>query len=256
VRVVSHTCSNTEIVCALGCAEALVAIDSDSDFPPELLAHLPKLGRDLELDVAAVARLAPDLVLTSLTVPGHERIVAELQALGLATLVIDPCSLEDVYASIAAIAHALGVEARGTALIESMRSAMPPCAPVRRPTVLVEWWPKPSIVPGRLSWVTDLIELAGGRNPFAAHPAKSFSLSEAEARAAAPEAIVMSWCGVRIENYRAEVVLRREGWSEVPAIATREVHAITEAWLGRPGPRLTEGYRALRTIVEKLTASA
>ena len=49
-RVLSHTCSNTEIVCALGCADLIVGIDTDSDHPPEIVAHIPKLGRDLDPD--------------------------------------------------------------------------------------------------------------------------------------------------------------------------------------------------------------
>jgi iron complex transport system substrate-binding protein len=80
MRIVSHTCSNTEIVCALGCGDRLVGVDADSDHPPEAVARLPKLGRDLELDVAAVRALRPDLVLTSQTVPGHERTVAALRS--------------------------------------------------------------------------------------------------------------------------------------------------------------------------------
>ena len=83
LRVVSHTCSNTEIVCALGCADLLVAVDSDSDFPPEVVGALPQLGRDLALDTEAVRALSPDLVLTSLTVPGHERVVDGLRDAGL-----------------------------------------------------------------------------------------------------------------------------------------------------------------------------
>ncbi len=31
----------------------------------------------------------------------------------------------------------------------------------RPPRLLVEWWPKPVIVPGRLSWVHDLVERVG-----------------------------------------------------------------------------------------------
>ena len=60
----------------------------------------------------------------------------------------------------------------------------------------------------------------------------------------------MSWCGVREENYRADVVLRREAWAQVPAIRKRRVYPVTEAYLGRPGPRLVEGYKALRRIIE------
>ncbi len=35
MRVVSLNCSNTEIVCGLGCGDYLVGVDSDSDYPPE-----------------------------------------------------------------------------------------------------------------------------------------------------------------------------------------------------------------------------
>jgi iron complex transport system substrate-binding protein len=253
VRIVSHTCSNTEIVCALGCGAQLVGVDSDSDFPPAVTGPLPKLGRDLELDVAQVRALKPDLVLTSLTVPGHEKSVSALRAEGLPMLVIDPIGLDGVYDSIVQIAEALGVLPRGRALVAEMQAAMPPVE-VRgaRPRVLVEWWPKPVIVPARDSWVNELIRLAGGVNPFESRAGKSVEISDEQARAAAPDAVVMSWCGVKEEKYRAEVVARRPGWAAVPAVRTRRIFAVTEAFLGRPGPRLVRGYSALNNIGKPL----
>ncbi len=249
MRVVAHTCSNTEIVCALGCAAQLVAVDSDSDFPPEIVRALPRLGRDLELDVDAVRRLAPDLVLTSLTVPGHERIVAALRSAGLHCLVVDPLSLEDVFASIRSIAQALGVAERGVQLAQRMQTAMPAVTVTPdAPRILVEWWPKPVIGAARQSWVHDLIERAGGRNVLAQVADKSAAVT-IDALAAPPDAIVMSWCGVPVDKYRAEIVLRRDGWGAVPAVRAGRVHAISEAYLGRPGPRLVEGYRALRRLI-------
>lgn len=249
-RVFSHTCSNTEIVCALGCADRLVGVDADSDHPPEVVAALPRAGRDLDLDIRQVAALAPDLVLTSLTVPGHDRVVEALAQAGLHTLVCDPQSLDDVYADIRRIGAALGVAQRADALVAAMDAAMPAVeARARRPAVLVEWWPKPVIVPGRRSWVTDIIERAGGTNPWGSADAKSLPLDDADARRAAPDVVVMSWCGVKEADYRADVVRRREGWSTVPAVAAGRIHAIGEAFLGRPGPRLVEGYRRLRAAI-------
>jgi iron complex transport system substrate-binding protein len=251
MRLFSHTCSNTEIVCALGCAELIVGIDTDSDYPPEVVAPLPKLGRDLDLDVPSVLALKPDLVLTSLTVPGHERIVAELEAAGVRTLVCDPLSLEDIYGDIRRIAQALGVAERGERLVTEMRAAMPQVHLPHPPKVLIEWWPKPVIAPARQSWASDLVALAGGVNPWAAIDAKSAPLEDAQVIAAAPDAVVMSWCGVKQENYRAGIVRRRPGWENVPAVRHERIVPITEAWLGRPGPRLVEGYRALRAVIEK-----
>lgn len=250
MRIVSHTCSNTEIVCALGAGPSLVGVDTDSDYPPDVVAPLPKLGRDLELDVAQVTALRPDLVLTSLTVPGHERIVEQLRQAGLPHLVIDPLGLDGVYDSIAQIAEALGVLKKGRALVARMQADMPPVeAGADRPKVLVEWWPKPVIAPTRQSWVNELLRLAGGVNPFASRDGKSAEIPDADVRAAAPDAVVMSWCGVKEDKYRREIVERRAGWADVPAVKHGRIHAVTEAFLGRPGPRLVEGYRALARVV-------
>ena len=253
MRVVSHTCSNTEIVCALGCEQMLVGVDNDSDYPPEVVRSLPQLGRDLNLELAPVLALKPDLVLTSRTLPGHDAIVLALEAAGLNTLVCEPLRLADVYTDIRRIAAALGVPERGVKLCERIRDAMPPITPsTPRPTVLVEWWPKPVIAPTRDRWVTDLIELAGGCNPFADRPGKSTPLTDAEVLQAAPDAIVMSWCGVPLSKYRADVVRRRPGWDALAAVRAGRIHAVTEAYLGRPGPRLVEGYRALRVLIEAM----
>ena len=62
MRIVSLACSNTEIVCALGCADLLVGVDDHSDHPEDVVARLPKVGPDLEIDVDRVAALEPDLV--------------------------------------------------------------------------------------------------------------------------------------------------------------------------------------------------
>lgn len=250
MRVVSHTCSNTEIACALGCAQMLIGVDDDSDYPADVVSPLPKLGRDLELDVERVAALAPDLVLTSLTVPGHERIVAQLRQAGLPVLVVDPVGLDGVYDSIVQIAEALGRLNRGRALAAQMRADMPPLERAGdRPRVLVEWWPKPVIAPARQSWVSDLVRLAGGVNPWETREGKSVEVTDEDARHEAPHAIVMSWCGVKEEKYRADVVARRPGWAEVPAVKHGRIHPVTEAFLGRPGPRLVEGYRALAKVI-------
>lgn len=254
MRVFSHTCSNTEIVCALGCAGMLVGVDADSDYPHEVVADLPKTGRDLDLDIEAVLKLEPELVLTSLTVPGHERVVAELEVAGLQTLVCDPQSLGDVYGDIRRIAAALGVAERGAALVAEMEAAMP-AVQVRgvRPRVLVEWWPKPVIAAAKRSWVNDLIRRAGGSNPWGDVDAKSVPLELADAAAQRPDIVAMSWCGVKVANYRADKVRAREGWSKVPAVVDNRIHAISEAFLGRPGPRLVEGYRQLRAAIAAAT---
>ena len=255
MRVVSHTCSNTEIVCALGCADYLVGIDQDSDYPEEVVANLPKLGRDLSLDVVEVKALKPDLVLSSRTLPGHDDIVRGLEAEGLPVLVCEPLTLDDVFEDIRRIAAALNVAERGETLVAKMLDDMPIVERGERPSILIEWWPKPVIAPTQDSWASDLIERAGGRNPWRTLPGKSAPLDREQILEGAPDIVVMSWCGVSVDNYRSEIVRRREGWDQVPAIREDRIHPITEAFLGRPGPRLVDGYRALRQLIEGFSES-
>ena len=250
MRIVSHTCSNTEIVCALGRAAWLVGVDEHSDYPPETVARLPRIGADLDIDIEKVRELNPDLVITSLTVPGHERCLERIRAAGMNHLVTRPHSLADVAADIRRIGQALNAEHRAEA-IASRFDALSQPEPEREPVpVLVEWWPKPVIVPGRKSWVNEMLTLAGGRNPFADIDAESLEISTQQALDARPEAIIMSWCGVSEDKYRPHIVTRREGWQTIPAIGSGNIHAISEAWLGRPGPRLLDGIERLRSVVD------
>ncbi|MGC4094296.1 MAG: ABC transporter substrate-binding protein [Polyangiaceae bacterium] len=252
MRVVALTCSNTEIVCALGCADMLVAVDAHSDYPASVVCSLPRVGPDLGIDAALVAAQRPDLVLASLSVPGHERVVEDLQRRKLPFVALEPISLEDVYANIRQVASLLGVAERGEALVRQMQRELSPSAAVDGPRILVEWWPKPLIAPGRDSWVNQVLAAAGAVNPLAERACKSTPLTDEDAAALAPDASVISWCGVRLEKYRPDVVLRRPAWQRLTLVAERRVYPISEAWLGRPGPRLVEGARALRGVVKQL----
>ncbi len=79
---------------------------------------------------------------------------------------------------------------------------------------------------------------------------KSAPITDDEAQAMRPDAVVISWCGVKPDKYRPDTVYQREGWRGIPAVENRRVFCVSEAYLGRPGPRLVEGCRALRDIVE------
>jgi iron complex transport system substrate-binding protein len=255
MRVVALTCSNTEIVCALGCAERLVGVDDHSDYPAEVVRRLPRVGPDLGIDVSRVAALKPDLVLASLTVPGHERVLENLARAKLPFIAPEPRSVADVYEDVRRIGALLGVPERAGELIAEMQAELEVSAQPSGVRVLVEWWPKPIIAPARQSWVHQLLVRAGASDPLADRELKSLPLTDEDAARLAPDASVIAWCGVRVEKYRPDVVLRRPAWQGLRLVRERRVYPISEAWLGRPGPRLVEGMRALRRIVEELGAA-
>lgn len=252
MRIVSLACSNTEIVCALGAADLLVGVDDHSDYPVDVVDPLPKVGPDLDIDVERVAALKPDLVLATLTVPGHEQVVERLEAAGLPYIAPEPVSIPDVYDDIRLIASHIGVPERAEALIEEMSSALDtvPPADESAPTILVQWWPKPVITPGRRSWATDVIRAAGGRAALGEEEHKSRPMTDEEVAEVAPDAVVLSWCGVHPDKYRPDVVYRNPTWQELDFVKNKRVFSIGEPFLGRPGPRLVEGVRRMREVVE------
>lgn len=260
MRVVSLTCSNTEIVAALGLAHLLVGVDDHSDWPPEVVAGLPRVGPDLHVDVERVAALQPDLVLASLTVPGHEKVVESLARAGLPHVAPEPTSLADVARDVREIGRLLGEPERGEVVAAAFErelgldgaASSQRAAPPRRPRLLLQWWPKPVIAPGRLSWANELIALAGGENPLAGEEVKSRPIPDDEVRQIAPDAMVLSWCGVAPEKVRPDIVLGNPAWQDLDFVRHRRVYLVPEALVGRPSPRLVEGYRALSAIVAEL----
>lgn len=256
MRIVSTTCSNTEIVCALECEQFLVGLDDHSDFPEAVVSKLPRVGPDLQVNAEKIAALKPDLVLASLTVPGHENVVESLKKAGLTYRASAPETLEDVYDDIIDIAERLGVAERGLKLVSDMREQIQPVSNRvgKAPSIAIQWWPKPPIIAAKKSWVHDLIELAGGRNLLEAEAVTSRPLEFEAFAALNPDIIVMSWCGVKEEKYRASVVGDNPLLSGVSAVLNRRIVPISEAYLGRPSVRLVEGFRLIKEAVDRYYA--
>lgn len=254
MRIISHSCSNTEIICALGCADYLVGIDDHSDFPANITDSIPKVGPDLAIDPEKVVALKPDLIIASDTVPGHDKLIEKLQATGIPVLVKKPRSLPDIATDIKTIADAIGVPERGTELAHQFSNDLKTHTisdpHITRPKVLIEWWPKPVIAPGQHSWATELIERAGGINPLSKDDCQSRPLATDEVQAINPDIIVMSWCGVAEKNYRPHIVSRRPGWEQIKAVQQQHIVPISEAYLGRPGPRLIDGLKQLANAIK------
>ena len=250
-RVVSLAASNTEIVCALGLGDRLVGVDDFSDFPPRI-RRLPRVGPDLHIDAERVAALQPDLILASRSVPGMERNLAPLDDRGLRYEVMPSDGLAGMERAIHRVGTLLGAETRAAALVDALRARM---ARVRervagRPPVPTywEWWPRPPITAGGTSWITEMLELAGGRNVFADLPAESRAVTAAEVAERAPGAAVLCWCGAR-KRPDPRLLATRPGWELLPAVRAGRLHAVLEPHFGRPGPRLAEGVELLAALL-------
>jgi iron complex transport system substrate-binding protein len=115
--------------------------------------------------------------------------------------------------------------------------------------VYFEEWDAPMI--SGIGWVSDLIGLAGGQDIFpelSRQPAAKDRIVTAEqVVAAAPEVILASWCGKRVNIDR---IRARPGFAAIPAVRDGRIHEIKAPLILQPGPAaLTDGFDAIRACL-------
>lgn len=288
-RIVSLLPSATEIVCALGLEDRLVAVTHECDFPAAALAGVPRITSNLlpaevmgsaEIDAAVraavrsghglygldetmLAELEPDLVLTQelceVCAVAYPRVLEAARLAGgggAPTLVsLEPHSLADVLATIRLVAQLAGVDERGNELVDELQSRLhagPPAAAratAGRPRVALVEWLAPLFAPGH--WVPEQIELAGGESVIGELGARSREAEWSALAAADPEVIVLGLCGFDLPHTVAEwAAFDPEPIARTPAWRNDAVWAIDgSAYVSRPGPRLVDGVEILASIL-------
>jgi iron complex transport system substrate-binding protein len=114
-----------------------------------------------------------------------------------------------------------------------------------RPKLYFEEWDQPLI--SGIGWVSELIEIAGGKDVFPdlalQKAAKDRIVSPEAVIAAAPDAILASWCGKKVVP---EKIRQRPGRSKIPAVRSNRVVEIKSPLILQPGPAaLTDGLSAI-----------
>lgn len=255
LRLVTLAPSNFELIEALGQLDKVIACEESSTIPDEYLNQIIGLGPDLNPDIDRLSTLKPDLILSSLSVPGMERVVTDLARRGLKQFVLAPRELEDVLQEVLQVAQLLGCESQGREVVmrmEAQRDALHAMRSESRVRVYLEWWPKPMYTPGRACFSNELIELAGGENIFKHRRGSSVEISAEELIDADPEIIFLSWCGVPLNKLNPDQLRKRAGLEGLADRVKTHVYPIDEAFMGRPGPKMLEGSLRMLEKIKQL----
>ncbi|MCP3026790.1 helical backbone metal receptor [Halobacillus sp. A5] len=254
MRIVSICPSNTEIIAYLGKTDMLIGVDNYSDYPESVL-ELPRLGPDLSIDLEKTAELKPDLVLASLSVPGMEKNIEGLKEKQIPYIVLNPQSLEEIAQNIKRVGKAIGYEQLGKDKEKQFLSELNHYKKEAEqkdrngPSLYWEWWPKPIFTPGGPNWLTEISELAGGYNIYASEKEASVQTDWEDVKNRRPDHICMVWVGVKEEKMNPEIIRKRPGWSELSAVQNNRIHVLEESLYCRPSPRLLEGLKKLKIIM-------
>jgi iron complex transport system substrate-binding protein len=271
LKIVTLLPAATEIVCALGLRDQLVARSHECDFPEEVgtlpaltrarvdsslpSAELDAQVRDIVarrlplymLDEPRLAALAPDVVVTQeaceVCAISYDQVVGSLKRTAPRARVVSlqPSRLEQVLDDVRTVAAACGVAERGQALVAGLRARLEAiAAPAVRPRVAVVEWLGPPMLAGH--WTADVVAAAGAEpvGPAAGTPSPYASWDEI--RALRPDAVVVAPCGFDLERTRREAEPLLE---TLRSLAPRVLLLDGNAYVNRPGPRLVEAAEML-----------
>jgi iron complex transport system substrate-binding protein len=107
-----------------------------------------------------------------------------------------------------------------------------------------------------IRWVSDIIEIAGGRDVFAElreqQSAAGRKVDPAAVIERDPQIILASWCGKPVDP---AAIARRSGWDRIAAVKTGQIHEIDGADILAPGPSLMHGVRRIHEIIQAFQAA-
>ncbi|MBA3522391.1 MAG: ABC transporter substrate-binding protein [Gemmatimonadales bacterium] len=242
-RVVSLNPATTELLYAIGAGGKVAGRTESCDFPAEA-RWVPSVGGGFPPNVEAVVARAPDLVL--LYHGGINATAAErLRQLGVPVVRLRTDRLDGVPRLTRLLGKLTGQGQAADRVARTFEHELERERAVARQEaaapipVLLLAWDQPIIALGRGSFVSELVELAGGRNIFADIPAPSVPV--------ALEAIVARRPRVLVTVGAITGGFERPEWGAVAAARERRSLALSESAYNHPGPRIPAAIRLLRS---------
>jgi iron complex transport system substrate-binding protein len=280
MRIASLVPSATEMLCALGLRDNIVAVTHECDYPEglELTPHLTRSvipehltpaeidaavrehtgkGEALyELDESLLEELAPDLIVTQALCEvcavsfDDVRAVAERLPSQPGVVSLDPSTLGEVIGDVRTLAQATDSKDTGVDLVRDLaerldRVKLAVRAADSRPRVVALEWLDPPFLGGH--WVPQMIEVAGGEDAMGFPGERSREANWQEIEASKPDIVVSMPCGYYRERAALEVTEHRD---EILRLGASRVVAVdAAAYFSRPGPRLVDGVELLGHIL-------
>lgn len=251
-RIVCLTEETVETLYLLGEYHRIVGVSGYAVRPPRVRKEKPRVSAFTSADLPKILALDPDLVLTFSDLQAG--IAADLIKAGVAVHAFNQRDIAGILAMIEVLGALVGASEKAAALSRDLGQRIDAIAEMsrRKPLVRVyfEEWDEPMI--SGIGWVSELITVAGGIDVFAekakAKAAVGRIVTTADVAAAAPDLILASWCGKKVN---ADRIRSRPGFDDILAVRTGSIVEIKSPLILQPGPAaLTEGLDAIVAAIE------
>lgn len=242
-RVVAMQPSDCEILCAIGCEDALVGVGQYCDYPASIVG-LPVVQSGAETNVEEILALEPQVVLMN-DMSQTEEQVKQLEENGVKVVVSSATDIEGVYYAIRMIGDLMGKADAAEAVVSDMQDTFADIQSKARDegkTVYFEVSPLEYGLwtAGKGTFMDELATICGLTNAFGDVDDWA-SVSEEQVIARDPDYIVTITMYYGEGPTPVEEILGREGWQDMKAVKDGQVFNASDSnALSRPGPRLKD----------------
>jgi iron complex transport system substrate-binding protein len=248
-RIVSLSPTATEDLFAIGAGEQVIAVDDQSNFPPE--APATELS-GFEPNVEAIAGFEPDLVVFA-TDPGD--LGSSLEGLGITALQLDAApTLEVAYEQIEQLGLASGHAAEARALVDDMRSEIEELVNAADPASGTSFYYELDDTFYSVTsktFIGQLFELLGLENIADEAGRGSGAYPQLSA-----EYILIFLADTKCCGQSLETVSQRPGWDELSAVTRGDVVPLDDDVASRWGPRVVDLLRQISEAADSAEANA
>jgi iron complex transport system substrate-binding protein len=246
-RVVSLSPAITELLFAIGAGTRVVGRTQFDKYPPAV-AEIPDVGDGLDPNIERVVARRPDLVVFYAS-NANERAIGRLTDIGIASVSIRLDSLNSVARGARLLGSLTGTAQRAESVardFETRRdSALRAPRPALTARVLILAWDNPPIIIGARSFLSELVELAGGENVFADVDAPSATVAVETIAERDPDVIVFF-----AED--APTFAERPEWQTIPAARGRKFVFLEGSEFEYPSPRAFQALQTLRGALSEV----
>ena len=255
-RIVALTAADCEILCALGCEDALVGIGEYCDYPASILS-LPVVNSGAETNVEQIIALEPQVVLMGDMAQTEEQVSA-LENAGIKVVISNADDIEGVYTAIRMIGALMGKNDEAEAMIADMQATFDDIAAKSESTGKTVYFEISPLqwglwTAGKGTFMDELATMCGLTNAFADVEGWA-SVSEEQVIERDPDYIVTIMMHYGEGPTPVEEILGRTGWENMKAIVNQDVLNADNNEISRPGPRLKDAALQLFEFVQEQEA--
>ena len=245
-RIVSMAPNLTEILFALGLEERIVGVTQFSNFPPAA-AKINKVGAFWAPNLEAVIATKPDLLVT-IDTQQQTTIARRLSRIGYNTLTFDIRKVDQLFDAITKIGAATASDAKAAEMIADTRSKLSDLSALVKtdspPKVLWVVQREPLRVAGKDTFVTEMIEFAGGQNAISSTIHQYPPIGPEQVIACRPDVIIEpAMHPGRIEGQRKTALKywSKSQFENIPAVVNGRIYVIDGDLVSRLGSRFYQG---------------